>query len=296
VPERLSGLMTTGEFARRSRLSVKALRLYDRSGLLRPAEVQPGNGYRRYAERQLYAARLIALLRRLDMPLSQIAEILAAGAGDGSGGARAGDLLAGYWTDVERRLAARRDLADRLIRSLAGETGAPAGDWPVATREVPEQVVLTEQRYVRSGELRWIREAGARLTAVAERHGGAAGPRFVVFHGEVSEDSDGPVEVCVPVAATAVVPAAVAVRREPAHAEAYVPVVRGHFETPQILSVYDAVRRWVRERGLLVTAPPREIYGYPADLDHGSPDDVMCDVAVPYLSHTRGGNPMPTLT
>ncbi|MGW4947895.1 MerR family transcriptional regulator [Actinoplanes sp. NPDC004185] len=276
MAEELSGLLTTGEFARRSRLSVKALRLYDRSGLLRPAEVQPGNGYRRYAEHQLYAARLIVLLRRLDMPLSQIAEIL------GAGGASAGELLARYWTDVERRLAAQRDLADRLVRSLAGETGAPAGDWPVATREVPAQVVLTEQRYVTSGELSWIREAAARLTAIAGRHGGPAGPRFVVFHNEVSEDSDGPVEVCVPVAPGAVDPLVAATRHEPAHREAYIPVIRGHFEPPLIMSVYDAARRWVRERGLLVTAPPREVYAYPADLDHGAPDDVMCDVAVPY--------------
>ena len=267
------GLLTTGEFARRSRLSVKALRLYDRSGLLRPAEVHPGNGYRRYAERQLYAARLIVLLRRLDMPLSQIAEIL------GAGGADAGALLARYWQDVERRLAAQRDLADRLVRSLAGEARAPAGDWPVATREVPAQAVLTEQRYVTSGELRWIREASARLTEAAARHGGPAGPRFVVFHGEVTEDSDGPVEVCVPVPAAA---AGSAVRHEPAHTEAYIPVIRGHFEAPQILSIYDAARRWVHEQGLLVTAPPREVYGYPADPDHGAPDDLVCDVAVPY--------------
>jgi DNA-binding transcriptional MerR regulator len=34
-PER----MTTGEFSRRSQLSIKALRLYDRLGLLRPAAV-----------------------------------------------------------------------------------------------------------------------------------------------------------------------------------------------------------------------------------------------------------------
>lgn len=270
------GLLTTGEFARRSRLSVKALRLYDRSGLLRPAEVHPGNGYRRYAERQLYAARLIVLLRRLDMPLSQIAEIL------GAGGADAGALLARYWQDVERRLAAQRDLADRLVRSLAGEARAPAGDWPVGTRQVPAQAVLTEQRYVTSGELRWIREAGARLTEVAARHGGPAGPRFVVFHGEVTEDSDGPVEVCVPVPADATGLAGSAVRHEPAHTEAYIPVIRGHFEPPQILSIYDAARRWVRVRGLLVTAPPREVYGYPADLDHGAPDDLVCDVAVPY--------------
>jgi hypothetical protein len=330
VAERLSGLLTTGEFARRSRLSVKALRLYDRSGLLRPAEVHPGNGYRRYAEHQLYAARLIVLLRRLDMPLSQIAEILAAGAGAApvpgagapasgavpvsgagapasgavpvsgagapvsgagvpvsgaasvSGGAPAGELLARYWTDVERRLAAQRDLADRLVRSLAGEARAPDGAWPVATREVPDQVVLTEQRYVTSAELSWIRAATTRLTALAQRHGGPAGPRFVVFHGEVTEDSDGPVEVCLPVAAGAVDPAVAAVRHEPAHTEAYIPVIRGHFEPPQILSIYDAARRWVREQGRVVTAPPREVYGYPADPDHGTPDDLVCDVAVPY--------------
>jgi len=75
VPDDGAGLLTIGEFARRSRLSMRALRLYDRIGLLRPAEGVPETGYRRYAGRQLYAARLIALLRRLDMPLSQIAEI-----------------------------------------------------------------------------------------------------------------------------------------------------------------------------------------------------------------------------
>jgi DNA-binding transcriptional MerR regulator len=267
------GLLTIGEFARRSRLSVRALRLYDRMGLLRPAEVVPATGYRRYAARQLYAARLIALLRRLDMPLSQVAEIVHAPAPDAAG------RLADYWTDVERHLAAQRDLADRLVRSLAAETPAPAGDWPVAQRDVPEQIVLTELRYVRSAELRWIREASARLTAVAGRHGGPAGPRFVIFHGEVTEDDDGPVEVCVPVAPGIT---EAAVRREPAHREAYVPVVRGHFELPQILSVYDAVHRWVRSRGLRETGAAREIYGYLDDPDSAAPDQAVCDVAVPY--------------
>jgi DNA-binding transcriptional MerR regulator len=268
------GLLTIGEFARRSRLSMRALRLYDRIGLLRPAEVVPGTGYRRYAVRQLYAARLIALLRRLDMPLSQIAEIVhaPAAAPDAAG------LLAEYWTEVERRLAAQRELADRLVRSLAAETPAPAG-WAVAERDVPEQLVLTEQRYVTSSELGWIRDATARLTVVAQRHGGPAGPRFVVFHGEVTEDVDGPVEVCVPVAPGI---AGAAVRREPAHREAYVPVVKGHFEPPQIHSVYDAVHRWVRSRGLRETGAAREVYGYPADPATAAPGEIVCDVAVPY--------------
>jgi DNA-binding transcriptional MerR regulator len=41
-------LLSIGVFARRSRLSMKALRLYDRRGLLTPADVDPDTGYRRF--------------------------------------------------------------------------------------------------------------------------------------------------------------------------------------------------------------------------------------------------------
>jgi DNA-binding transcriptional MerR regulator len=45
--------LTIGAFARRARLSPKALRLYDRLGILSPAAVDEHNGYRRYRESQL---------------------------------------------------------------------------------------------------------------------------------------------------------------------------------------------------------------------------------------------------
>jgi protein phosphatase len=40
--------MTIGELATRSRLSAKALRLYDQLGLLHPDHVDPVTGYRIY--------------------------------------------------------------------------------------------------------------------------------------------------------------------------------------------------------------------------------------------------------
>jgi DNA-binding transcriptional MerR regulator len=260
-------LLTIGEFARRSRLSIKALRLYDRSGLLRPADTDPGTGYRRYAPRQLYAARLIMLLRRLDMPLAEIAEIVNAPAPG------AASRLDAYWKGVERRLTAQRELADRLVRSLAGEAPEPPQAWTVREREVPEQVVLTERRHVTSAELSWILEAAARLLTVADRYGGPAGPWFVLFHSEVSEDADGPVEVCVPVRPE---DAGEVTRREPAHREAYIAVEAGHFEPPRIMSVYDAVYRYVSERGFTKSGPSREIHSYPDGDRH------VCDVALPF--------------
>lgn len=43
-----AGLLSIGEFSAACRLSPKALRLYDRLGLLRPAQVDAVSGYRWY--------------------------------------------------------------------------------------------------------------------------------------------------------------------------------------------------------------------------------------------------------
>ncbi|MGW1222146.1 MerR family DNA-binding transcriptional regulator [Streptomyces californicus] len=55
-------LITIGELATRTRLSLKALRLYGDRGLLPPAEVDPRTGFRRYGLAQAERARRIALL------------------------------------------------------------------------------------------------------------------------------------------------------------------------------------------------------------------------------------------
>lgn len=70
-------LLTIGEFAYQARLTRKALRIYDEIGLLRPTEVDPWNGHRRYQASQLRQARLIGMLRGVDMSLAEIGLLLA---------------------------------------------------------------------------------------------------------------------------------------------------------------------------------------------------------------------------
>ncbi|WP_231607756.1 MerR family transcriptional regulator [Streptacidiphilus albus] len=66
-----------GELARRSGLTVSALRFYDGAGVLVPAWVDPSSGYRWYAAAQLAEARLLARLRRVQLPLADIRMVLA---------------------------------------------------------------------------------------------------------------------------------------------------------------------------------------------------------------------------
>jgi DNA-binding transcriptional MerR regulator len=106
--------LSIGTFARRSRLSPKALRLYDRLGVLSPAQVDARTGYRRYAESQLETARLVVSLRRLEMPLARVAAVIAAPS------EQRGNMLAAYWAEVEWRVAGQRQLVDHLQIQLAG--------------------------------------------------------------------------------------------------------------------------------------------------------------------------------
>ncbi len=73
----LDRLLTVGELAQRTGLTSKAVRHYDRVDLLRPAHVDPTTGYRYYGREQLAAARVVQLLRAVDVPLEEVRACLA---------------------------------------------------------------------------------------------------------------------------------------------------------------------------------------------------------------------------
>ena len=65
-----------GEFAELVGLSIPQLRRYDRLRLLEPADRSRDSGYRYYSSGQTGTARVISLLRSMDMPISGIRRIV----------------------------------------------------------------------------------------------------------------------------------------------------------------------------------------------------------------------------
>ncbi|WP_455361592.1 MerR family transcriptional regulator [Streptomyces sp. SYSU K21746] len=273
-----AALLTIGAFSARSRLSPKALRLYDRLGLLAPARVDESSGYRWYRADQVAQARLVALLRRIDMPLAEIAGIV------GLPGPQAADAVAAYWAAVEERITVQRAIAAHLRDRLSGRR---PDLYEIKTCDVAEQAVLAVRKHLLAEELpRWIPASFDRLVKAAEGCGGVAGVPFVAYYAEVTEESDGPAEACVPVADVAAAEAhaaasgrSVTLRIEPAQRFAYARVNKEDVAFPRIAAAFEAVEDWVREQGLAVTGPCREIYF--ADWDAAGPGDPVCDVAFP---------------
>jgi DNA-binding transcriptional MerR regulator len=262
-------LLSIGAFARRSRLSPKALRLYEREALLVPASVDESNGYRRYRESQLRDARMVRMLRRLDMPIATIRTMVAIPREERTA------FLEQYWAEVEARHENQRLIVEHFRMTLSGgKDSYPMFD--VKTRDIPELLVFTEQTHITAERLpEWIGAAFDR----AQKAGAANGAPMVIYHGEVNEDSDGPVESAYPVTAEQAAASDLPTRTEPAHREAYVTIPKSLVRYPDILSAFDAVEAWINENGEHFNGSPREVYF--ADFMAAGDDDLVCDIAFP---------------
>lgn len=251
-------LMGIGEFARLSRLSPKALRLYDELGLLPPARVDLDSGYRWYACGQLDQARLVASLRQIGVPLAQIKVILGLDARAAAG------QVAAYWTGAEAGHAGRRELAGYLVDRLNGKRPVM---YEIAVRDIPARSLLTLLRYVHADEQITV----GREFFIERMRGGAvprpegiAGAPFMIYHAEVTEDSDGPVEWCWPVpgdqaAAIAARFPDLTLRSEPAHQEAFIHMGKQHPAGAEGQVAGEALYSWILEQHRKPNGGPRMI-------------------------------------
>ena len=271
--------VSTGEFARLSRLSPKALRLYDHAGVLEPVRMDPVTGARHYARGQLERAYLVSSLRQVGIPLTEIKTALSE---EGDLGA---DRIAAFWAEAEAEHAARRRLVGSLIERLRGNESATSMAYAVSTRSFPERSVLTQTRHLHVDEQTAVREefVGNLRGAGIKPLPGATGAPFIIYYGDLSADSDGPIEWCWPVADDRAAELAarfpdLTLRTDPAHQEAFV-----HYgattllHAARIVLAAQSLLAWARDQDRQTVGPLRLIY-LEADGEGSVPD---CDVAVP---------------
>ncbi len=65
-----------GDFSRLTRVTVKALRHYDRLGLLKPDHIDATSGYRYYTAAQLPRLERLLALKELGFALEQVGRLL----------------------------------------------------------------------------------------------------------------------------------------------------------------------------------------------------------------------------
>jgi DNA-binding transcriptional MerR regulator len=94
-----------GDFSRIARVSCRLLRYYDELGLLRPAIVDSGTGYRLYSASQLSRLNRILVLKELGLSLEQIGRVI----DDNVSPTELRAMLLIRRTDAEQAVAAESD-------------------------------------------------------------------------------------------------------------------------------------------------------------------------------------------
>jgi DNA-binding transcriptional MerR regulator len=275
--------ISIGEFARRSRLSLKALRLYDERGVLLPSRVDQASGYRYYDTTQLDEARLVVMLRQLQLPLATIKELLACDPAD------AAARIAEYWRGAEAAHDDRRVLADYLVNRLCGKRSAM---YEVATREMPERSLLCLKRNVDEQGL-WA--FGKEYIAIFRERPrpkieGREGASFCVYWVWPSADCDGLIEWCTPVPAAGADALAehypeLTLRTEPAHRELFVPLPSTPASGVHIQLAVESLQAWLQEHGVgdeHLSPTPDDLGDRITYLATG-PASVDCDFAVAFV-------------
>jgi hypothetical protein len=180
-------------------------------------------------------------------------------------------------------MADRRALVSYIQAKL---TGADMTSYDIQTRTIPERNLLSISRHLHAAETdSFFGEAFARLRSAAPGVEGIAGAPFLVFYGEVSDDSDGPMELCRPVATLNTVDAATAdvqLRVEPAHDEVFIRLSMKDMGWPAMAPAVDALEAWVRERRREPAGALRQVLI--ADQRAAAPDTLVCDLSVPLRS------------
>ncbi|GGY41550.1 MerR family transcriptional regulator [Streptomyces xanthochromogenes] len=252
-------MFTIGDFARHGRVSVRMLRHYDATGLLRPAHVDPATGYRHYTAHQLARLNRVIALKELGFTLQQVQKIL----DELVSTEELRGMLRLRRAELEATVAAaagRLVQVEARLRSIESEGHMPTND--VVIKSIPAMRVAELTATAASFEPEAVGpvigplydELFRRLDAAGIA---AAGPG--VAHYEDAPEGDGRVIVhaAVQVAAPLREDGAFRVFDLPPVDRAATIVHRGSMDT--VLPAAQALARWIDGNGYRATGLPREV-------------------------------------
>ncbi len=135
-------MLRIGEFSKLAKVSIKALRYYDKIGLLKPAMIDSATQYRYYTLEQLETIRLISMYKDVGLPNETISRLI-----DGKGDAPA---LLRYQKQI---LSERAEDIRRALSTVELLLGEQAGQqYEASIQHVPKRLVYCCRGYIANVE------------------------------------------------------------------------------------------------------------------------------------------------
>ena len=246
-------MIRIGDFSKLSRVSVKALRLYDEMGLLKPVDVDRFTGYRYYEFDQLPRLYRILALKDLGFSLEEI-----------------GRLLEGEISVEQMRGMLKLRQAE--IRQKVEEESRRLARVELWLREIEQEdsmskydVVIKKIEPVKVAAVRGVvptppdqRSLWDELMAhLKQKSARMIGPPMAIYHDPEFKERDWDIEVVMPLGEDVAPGSRVQVYELPGAEKMACVIHTGPFAT--IGEAYDALAKWIDQNGYHIVGPGREL-------------------------------------
>jgi DNA-binding transcriptional MerR regulator len=265
-------LISIGQLSLATELTTRALRLYDKLGILVPAHVDPDTGYRFYAVEQVEAARQIALLRRIDLPLDEIRDVLAS------------PLSLTRSLEVHAStLRERRDDAERALELLHRiQRGIEPMNLPIEIREVEPTRGISIEMTTRIDEVGAAFVAAIpQLVGVLQADGAQGGSYFAAYPDEEFDPQDTTIVIGIATDADIAPRAGGIAIREFGGGRCIVSTLEGPYDG--LAQAWREAWGWMAEHGHARRGPAYGLFRI-GEAERANPADFVTDIVIPIAS------------
>jgi DNA-binding transcriptional MerR regulator len=246
-------MIRIGDFSKLSHVTVKALRLYDEMGLLKPVLVDTFTSYRYYEFSQLTRLYRILALKDLGLSLEEIGSVLE----NEVSVEHLRGMLALRQAEIRQRMREDEVRLERVANWLEHlKEEKPMSVHAVVLKTVESFKVASMRGIVPQPpdqNILWDE-----VIAFMERHKARmAGAPFAIYHDPDFREKDWDIEVCQPVVEAVPSSDKVKVYDLPRVEKMACVVHHGPFAT--LPTAYDSLAAWIDQNGYRIVGPAREI-------------------------------------
>lgn len=267
-------MYTIGQFSRICQVSIKALRHYEKIGLLTPSRVDPDNQYRYYSLEQLDAVKAITFMKDLGIPLKTIKDVILQGS-------QPQDIKAILEEQRTRLIEDLNQLNGRLVRlsrwknAMEAREMNDAKNYDIRLYDIPATLVYSSRKVMKDIHNELPLLVRSLLDDLTARGGVCAGAPIMLYYDNFYDDGFNPEEIDVEVAW----PVA-----DPAMATGTLPNIRAAGYTyvgpyDGLENAYGAVFAWLNENNYKAAVPTREVSV--TDPSTTPPEQLVTQILIP---------------
>jgi DNA-binding transcriptional MerR regulator len=267
-----------GELSKMGKTTVKTLRYYEETGLLKPEKVDGETGYRFYTTEQLILLHRILSLRQVGLSIAEIAIILSGGDEE--------EILDRRRSEIKSELREAKDQLSRIEFILSGREEEKMLEYQARIKELPECIVycktLTVPNYDAYFEVipaigEEVTQANPGLKCSVPEYS------FIVYLDGEYRDQNMNIEYCEAVEDFGVETDTITFKKmEPVTAVSV--LYKGPYS--EISQAYAFAFQWIEENGYERTDNPRESY-IDGIWNKESEDDWLTELQIP-IAKKRG--------